>query len=345
MKKLIAATCILGFLIIIFLVILNLQPSLAPKRLNLSEPSAQLSERKAEPIVDHIDTPQDTATSSSTPDVAIFSTPPTEERNPLIITAEELTTPLKDSAPNPEDHTLLQPKTELIGKPSDTEATSVSVNQPIQGLGLLTDTDETEENQILDPQSTQVQATFSRKSPKKAKGPWLEQTIERAGDMEIAILPEAAYPFSILLETFDQKSNAQQAITQYRQQLGIATFWTKVDLGLSGVKHRLFTGTFPTEAVARTFLARNHLIGKVIKKASYAAEVGVFQDKKELAAIFAKTREAGAFPYILGTASGQFHLFVGAFYTAAGAENQCRELMEKTIPCKAILRSTLLRKN
>lgn len=337
LKKLIAGTCLLCFVIIILLVILNLKLSLAPQP---PEPFVQLPERKAEEIVDHIGTPENAATSS--PDATIISAPQPEERKPAI--SEELATPQKDSAPNSEDHNPLQTPTEPISEHSDIESTSVSNNQAIQGLGLLTDTGETDENMILDPQSTQVQPTTYRKTTKKWQEPRLEQTMESEGDLEITILPEDAYPFSILLETFDQKSNAQQAITGYRQQRGIAAFWVKVDLGVAGVKHRLFSGTFPSEAAARSFLARHHLSGKIIKRTPYASEVGVFHDKKELAAVFAKTKEAGTFPYILGTASGQFHLFVGAFYTADGAENQCRALLAKGLPCKATRRSTLLRK-
>ncbi len=338
MKKLIAGTCILCFLIIILLVILNRKPSLAPQHPKTPEPVVQLPERKAEEIVDHVATPQDVATSS--PEAAILSIPQTEEHKP--ITSEELTTPPKNSAPNPEDNTPPQTQTEPIREQPGIESTSASDNQPIPALGLLTDTGETDENMILDPQSIQVQPTVYKKAQKKGQVPRLKQTIVSDGDMEITILPEDAYPFSILLETFDQKSNAQEAVKRYRQQRGIAAFWVKVDLGLSGVKHRLFAGNFPTEAAARAFLARHSLSGKIIKKAPYASGVGVFHDKKELAAVFAKTKEADAFPYILGTASGQFHLLVGAFYSAAGAENQCRELLAKGLPCKATQRSTLL---
>lgn len=158
--------------------------------------------------------------------------------------------------------------------------------------------------------------------------------------MEITVVPEGTYPSSILLDTLDKWSNAQQAIASYRKQ-GIAGYWVKVDLGDLGVKYRLFTGIFPGEAEAKRFLAASRLPGKLIKTTPYAALIGTFREQKDLAVTFTQCTEAGVFPYILGTGNGPFWLYVGAFYTHAGADSQCLELTGKGLPCRAVRRATL----
>lgn len=207
-------------------------------------------------------------------------------------------------------------------------------------FGLLTDTGETEENQILDPQSMQTTmiAPGQRAQPAKKAAP--RQRDKGQGDQAITVVPEGTYPFAVLLETYDKQASAEHAAALCRRQ-NLACYWVKVDLGTPGVKYRLFTGFFPTRAAAQTALARHRLAGRPVKQTMYAARVGIFQDNHELAAAYAKTVAAGASPYILGTARGRYFLYAGAFYTAGGAETQCRDLAAQGLPCQPAVRSTL----
>lgn len=213
--------------------------------------------------------------------------------------------------------------------------------QPPALTGLLTDTGETEENQMVDPYYAQVRRPTRKQPdavPQQKQAP--QALVKEENGMEMVLLPVGSYPFSILLETLNKNSNAQQAIALYKKK-GLTSYWVKVSLDDEGDKYRLFTGAFSTEAEAKKALAKHRLSGKYIKKTPYAARIGTFSNKEELAATFLKTAAAGVVPYILGTANENFFLFVGAFYTVEGASSQCRELVDKGLPCQAVSRSTL----
>lgn len=159
-------------------------------------------------------------------------------------------------------------------------------------------------------------------------------------ELEVTILPEDEYPFSILLETFLEQETAQQAIHLY-QNHGISAHWVEVDLGETGIRYRLFTGVFSTVSEAQQYSDQNQLFGKPIKPTYYAARVGVYQDQAQLANAFVKAGDTGFIPYILGTKKGVYHLYVGAFYTYTGATTQCRALTDAGLSCEPVRRSTI----
>ncbi|NOR25814.1 MAG: hypothetical protein GQ542_15785 [Desulforhopalus sp.] len=159
-------------------------------------------------------------------------------------------------------------------------------------------------------------------------------------ELEVTILPEDEYPFSILLETFVEQKIAQQAILFY-QKRDISAHWVKVDLGEKGIRYRLFTGIFATIPEAQHYLDQNQLFDKLIKPTYYSARVGVYQDQAQLANAFVKARDTGFIPYILGTKKAVYHLYVGAFYTYTGATSQCRALTDAGLSCEPVRRSTI----
>jgi len=167
-----------------------------------------------------------------------------------------------------------------------------------------------------------------------------KQTSSALIELEVTILPVGEYPFSILLETFVEQKIAQQAILFY-QKRDISAHWVKVDLGEKGIRYRLFTGIFATVPEAQQYLEQNQLFDKLIKPTYYSARVGVYQDQTQLANAFAKTRDTGFIPYILGTKKGDYHLYVGAFYTYTGATSQCRALTGAGLSCEPVRRSTI----
>ncbi len=240
------------------------------------------------------------------------------------------------------------PVASIPAQPTDAPADVGTGDQPIKSaepkqnevFGLLTDTGETEENQVLDPQSMQTVMVAPRQRAQRAKAPAARQRVKRLADQAITVVPEGTYPFAVLLETFDKQATAEHAVALYRGQ-NLVCYWVKVDLGSLGVKYRLFTGFFPSQAAAQTAISRHRLAGKPAKQTMYAARLGIFQDTHELASALAKTAAAGVSPYILGTAKGSYFLYVGAFYTAGGAENQCRDLAAQGLPCQPAIRSTL----
>jgi cell division septation protein DedD len=159
-------------------------------------------------------------------------------------------------------------------------------------------------------------------------------------ELEVTTLPVGEYPFSILLESFAEQATAEEAISFY-QERGIPAHWVKVDLGEQGIRYRVFTGIFSTMPEAQQYLDENQLVGKPIKLTYYSARIGVYTDKVQLADAFVKTRDTGVVPYILGTKKGEYHLYVGAFYTYIGAVDQCRDLTAAGVSCEPVKRSTI----
>lgn len=159
-------------------------------------------------------------------------------------------------------------------------------------------------------------------------------------ELEVTTLPAGDYPFSILVGTFQKKETAQQAISLY-QKRGISTYWVKVNLEEMGFRYRQFAGFFSTMPEAQQYLERSELVDKLIKPTYYAARVGVYTNKTELAGAFIKARQAEVMPYILGTAKGDYSLYVGAFYTYIGAVDQCRVLTAAGLTCEPVKRTTI----
>ncbi|NOR26856.1 MAG: hypothetical protein GQ542_21190, partial [Desulforhopalus sp.] len=170
-----------------------------------------------------------------------------------------------------------------------------------------------------------------------AEGVEQEHTSSALLELEVTILPEDEYPFSILLETFLEQEIAQQAIDLY-QDRDISAHWVKVNLGEKGIRYRLFTGIFATIPEAQQYLDQNQLFDKLIKPTYYSARVGVYQDQAQLANAFVKARDTGFIPYILGTKKAVYHLYVGAFYTYTGATSQCRALTDAGLSCEPVRR-------
>lgn len=159
-------------------------------------------------------------------------------------------------------------------------------------------------------------------------------------ELEVTTLPVGEYPFSILLETFADQTTAAEALSYY-QERGISAHWVKVNLGEQGIRYRVFAGIFSTMPEAQQYQYENQLGDKPVKLTYYAARIGVYRDKVQLAKAFVKTRETGVIPYILSTKKGEYHLYVGAFYTYIGAVDQCRDLTETGLRCEPVKRSTI----
>jgi hypothetical protein len=193
-------------------------------------------------------------------------------------------------------------------------------------------------------QSTPAEEQTASFSPAEAEevaqGTKPEQLPPDLIELEVEILPVGEYPFSILLNTFAEQATAEKAIPYY-QERGISAHWVKVNLGAKGIHYRLFTGVFRTIPEAQQYLDRKKLVDRLIKPTYYSARVGIYQERAQLASMFVKTRDTRVVPYILGTKNGDYHLYVGAFYTFIGAVDQCRELTAAGISCEPAKRSTL----
>jgi hypothetical protein len=339
MKKVVPGLIILAAVIITIVGALTIESYLHPKitlRTQIQTPPQSLPAAPPQKIEGDLGVAPSTSATE----------PPTADNMITQIAIEPLTTPPEEKQAMPAETkpqaAEAEPEAEIIPEQMPAEEEATFTQAPVTGLGLLTDTGETNENRLLDPHARQVTAKTVPRPIKEKQNQVqkvsAEQTVKSVADLQATMVPAGPYPFSILLETLDKRSNAEQAIALYDKK-GLTSFWVKVDLGDQGIKYRLFTGYFPSETSAKNFLVQRRLSGKLAKNTPYAARIGIFSDKNELAAAHAKTAAAGVFPSILGTENGSFALFVGAFYTAAGGDQQCRELADKGLPCQTVSRA------
>jgi HD-GYP domain-containing protein (c-di-GMP phosphodiesterase class II) len=145
------------------------------------------------------------------------------------------------------------------------------------------------------------------------------------------------FPFSIKLEGFRTREEAEIFILAYRPK-GLSPFWVKVNLGDQGIWYRIFTGYFEDNAAAREFIRTYDLKGVRIKKTKYATLIGTYQSEAELTTQSRLVSKQGFSPYVMTGADGEFYLYVGAFYTHKGAEDQYVELLASGIQSKVVER-------
>jgi SPOR domain len=289
------------------------------------------------PPADTLEQTEPPTTESTQPTAATPHTSDSAVSQESTFTAGAPVTPeIDDEQPAPPPEPLPTPANNDQTSTDRPASPSIDNTPPPRGWGLLTDTGETEENRLDDPNATMVRATvFSKKAkPVAPKIPTQAVTNHR----ETPSFASGDLPFSLLLETYDNPENARNGVILYEQK-GIAAYVAKVDLGSVGMKYRLFSGTFATEKAAQDAIKRGTLMGKPVKHTPYTALIGVFNNRQELAATVDTISRSGAFPYVLDPPAGPFHLVVGAFYTPDGAEAQCRELLAAQLNCTVIRRS------
>lgn len=175
-------------------------------------------------------------------------------------------------------------------------------------------------------------AATSEQIPAAIEPPAPPEPLKRDPDCQTYTPGE--YPFSILLETFDVKETAINAVVLYRKK-SIESYWVKVDLGNKGIKYRLFSGAFRDRKHAELFAKRNNLENKPIKRTRFSALIGKSIDAKKIADLRTAAIQAETVPYLLCNGEGLHFLYVGAFYTTAGAKAQCEDLTKAGLDCSA----------
>lgn len=161
--------------------------------------------------------------------------------------------------------------------------------------------------------------------------------VSAAPSFETTTPPLPEYPYAIKLSHFRDRADAAEAAKGYRSP-DFSTYWVKVDLGHQGIWYRVFGGYFGSLNTADQFIKFNGLDGAVAKNTKYANWVGS-SDSEEL--VWEKAGEIeglGFSPYVIQREDGNFHLYVGAFYTKAGGEAQYKDLIAKGIESKIVQR-------
>jgi len=150
------------------------------------------------------------------------------------------------------------------------------------------------------------------------------------------------YPFSILLGAFQNLEVVKNAQKAYRDK-GIFAYWVKVNLGKKGILYRLFAGSFRFWVEAESFQRQHNLTDKNIEPTRYAALIGIFSSETDFNNHLQILLEMNYSPYVISRAVNHHYLYVGAFYTKAGAIDQCFELNKNEVPlsCQAVIRSSV----
>jgi Mrp family chromosome partitioning ATPase/cell division septation protein DedD len=146
-----------------------------------------------------------------------------------------------------------------------------------------------------------------------------------------------AFPFSVYLGSFRTRGKAEETVTINRQQ-GIDGFWVKVTFEDIGTWYRIYAGWFKDRAQAELFIDEHAIKDTEIKETAYANFIGNFKTLDNLNAKVQSLKDLGYSSYSIRGADGAYNLFTGGFMTAAGAEDQNRELKSDGIQSSVVKR-------
>lgn len=145
------------------------------------------------------------------------------------------------------------------------------------------------------------------------------------------------YPYSVYLGAYKTPERAEKAISLHRKE-GLSAYWVKVDLGDKGVWYRVFTGYFKDQNEAEAFIRRKRIDDAKAKRTRYAALIGIYATERDAQKEFLALSKLGYSPYVIETSSGESQLYVGAFYTKMGAEEQRSDLTSKGVQSRVVER-------
>lgn len=153
----------------------------------------------------------------------------------------------------------------------------------------------------------------------------------------IEVPKSGQYPYSILLASYKDLKSIQKAQSLFDAD-GLDSFWVKVDLGGDGIWFRLFSGQFASAKHAQAEIEERQLQGALSKATRYAAWVGGFMDQEEIKQKANTLAELGFSSYSAPADENVQHLYVGAFYTEKGAQDQVAALERVGIKSKVVER-------
>lgn len=168
----------------------------------------------------------------------------------------------------------------------------------------------------------------------------LEKTSNNENNVRIAAeikTERPSFPYTILVGSFRQADRAKKAVDTLRGK-SLQAYWTKVDLGENGIWYRVFAGHYKEAQQAEETAAQYHLTGAQVKRTAYAALVGTYLSGQKLSDDRKKLETLGYCPYTVSGIAGETYLFVGAFLTRKGAEDQHAELLLNGIESTVVSR-------
>lgn len=145
------------------------------------------------------------------------------------------------------------------------------------------------------------------------------------------------YPYTLKLSCFRSHKEVRKAVSYYKNR-GLSPCFVKVDKGENGVWRIIYTGNYKTREDAGRAKEELKLTDSIIKKIPYANLIGIFTHEIDMTDMLRRLEDLGYFPYVIKGAENSFRLFVGAFITREGAEDQKLELQADGIESQVVLR-------
>jgi capsular exopolysaccharide synthesis family protein len=146
-----------------------------------------------------------------------------------------------------------------------------------------------------------------------------------------------SHPYSLYLGSFRTLERAKKAISLYSEK-GLSPYCSRVDFHEKGTWFRVFTGHFQDREKAEKFKARHRLKEATVKRTAYANLIGTYEQSTELENRILSLKRMGYFPYVMQGEDGKSRLYVGAFITKEGAEQQGHDLKSRGIESQIVKR-------
>ncbi|HJX34297.1 MAG TPA: polysaccharide biosynthesis tyrosine autokinase [Desulfatiglandales bacterium] len=146
-----------------------------------------------------------------------------------------------------------------------------------------------------------------------------------------------SFPFSIYFGSSISKERVDATIAQYRRE-GLHPYWVKIDFKEKGIWYRIYAGYFKGQEQAQDVINKYNFTDAEIKNTPYANLIGVYDTEDALENITRTIEELGYSPYTVIDQEGRSALFVGAFITEQGAEEQNKELQSHDIHSRVVKR-------
>jgi murein DD-endopeptidase MepM/ murein hydrolase activator NlpD len=164
-----------------------------------------------------------------------------------------------------------------------------------------------------------------------------EQSIHSGNRTSGATDEMDSFPYSLYLGSYRNLKSVEKAASMYATK-GLSTYWTKVDLGKKGRWYRVFAKHFRNKEEAEAFEKQNGITGSEVKRIKYANFIGTYSREDEVEDKILSLSKRGFSPYTIEYGEQRVRLFVGAFFTEAGANSQYHELQSKGIQNKVVMR-------
>ena len=266
----------------------------------------------------------------------------------LLRKPEEITS--KPKPAEPEMKRVISPQKETLKTPSEEKAEGISpvpkplvvekkpviiIRPPSQVGASKKPMEATPDTAAVQPSGPVIANKSQPEPPAPSRGTTSKPVaVTRASAPTVKTL---SHPYSIYLGSFRTLERAKKAISQYSKR-GLSPYCSKVDFREKGIWFRVFAGHFQDRRKAEKFKELHRLKEGTVKKTAYANLIGTYKESSELENKQLSLKRSGYFPYVIKGENGESRLYVGAFITIEGAEQQYHDLESRGIQSEIVKR-------